>query len=130
MKKLIMILTLLSVLSCISLKDPSLVKILENVEHDIRVDSVKKFTHGFPFIRPVLIGSKDTIEYLNDKVKNEIIRKTYNKYGLNIYSLGCVISRQTFIFTKKYNNLTRPYLEKRNGKGWKEKMEKELNEIE
>lgn len=143
MKKLIVSILFLTSLSCTTLKDDSYKEILENAEHDIKVDSVKDFTYGLSFIKPMLserlrdtmsvesIKVMDSINAKFDKIEvnQKLIEGIYNKYGLYKKNLGCIIDKQTSILSKEYKKITNPYLEKRNGKGWREKMQKEIDSI-
>ena len=140
MKNLKFLLLLLTVSSCTTLKDPYFKEILDNAQHDIEVDSVKYFTTGLPFIGPHYIKSVDdtmskktldNMEIIFDKIdlKQKFRKEIHNKYGLYERNLGCVIDKQISILKKKYEKITNPYLEKRNGKGWREKMKKEIDDI-
>ena len=40
-----------------------------------------------------------------------------------------MIDNQSSLLLKKYREKTKLYLKKRNGEGWEEKMEKEVNDI-
>lgn len=143
MKNLTVLLLGLAFLGCANLRDPSLKEILENAQHDIQVDSVKYFTAGLPFIRPIL--AKEITDTMSDEslkfihrsdiisdsiqIKQKLRKNVYNKYGLYERNLGCMIDKQTSILSKEYKKITSPYLEKRNGKDWRIKMEKELNNV-
>ena len=92
--------------------------------HDIEVDSVKIFTYGLPFISPIETERKiqEARKYKLDSV--------YKDYGLYKQNQGCVIGdKKMDKAIKEYHRITDVYLESRNGKDWKEKMEKELNSI-
>lgn len=141
MSKIILLLFVLS--SCSSLKDPSFIEVLNNVQHDMKVDSIKYFTHGLTFVPPVFskeirdtmsmasIKKYDSLYSVHKKIelKHDFQKNILKKYGLYEFNLGCVIDKQTSILSKKYKNETKTYLEKRNGIGWEEKMEKEFNEL-
>ncbi|WP_291286572.1 hypothetical protein [Flavobacterium sp.] len=141
MKSLTFLILGLGFLGCANLRDPSLKEILDNAQHDMEVDSVKYFTAGLPFIKPVL--AKEVTDKMSDEslksihrrdiildsiqIKQKLRKNIYNKYGLYERNLGCMIDKQTSILSKEYKKITSPYLEKRNGKDWRIKMEKELN---
>ena len=143
MKKLSAFIFVLTLISCANLKDPSFIEILDNSQNDIKVDSVKYFTAGLPFIRPILsktmketmsaesLKSIESLEIKLDKIQIEqkLIKSIYSKYGLYQINLGCMIDKQTSILSKQYKKITYPYLEQRNGKGWEGKMEKEIGSI-
>ena len=129
MGKLKLLFFALIITCCTTLKDSSFTEILDNANEDIKVDSVKYFTAGLPFIRPVIVGSKDTTFVDSIEIKRQKLKDIYKKYGLYEMNLGCVIDKQTSIVERKYKKITNPYLEKRNGKGWKEKMNKEIEKL-
>ncbi|PXW12676.1 hypothetical protein C8D70_111147 [Chryseobacterium sp. CBTAP 102] len=56
--------------------------------------------------------------------KIQDIRK---KYGVTYVNTGCIIDPIDHEAQKKYIQTVNPYLEKRNGKGWKDKMQKEID---
>jgi hypothetical protein len=143
MTKIKILLLLFLVSSCVTLKDPSFIEILNNTQHDINVDSVKYFSSGLPFIKPVISESArnsmsnedlkkiDSIGTIHDSfaLKQKLIEEIHKKYGLYKVNLGCMIDKQSSLLRKKYGEKTKLYLKKRNGEGWKEKMEKEINDI-
>lgn len=117
-------------LNCATIKDPSFKEILDNAQHDIKVDSIKSFTSGLPFIPPVRVNNLDDIKRYNEFInKNEKVNTIFSKYGLYKYNLGCVIDNQTKILSKKYNKATKDYLLQRNGKNWEQKMKKQIDSI-
>ncbi|KAF2515506.1 hypothetical protein EYY60_02195 [Flavobacterium zhairuonense] len=123
MKKFVFIICTLF-LSCKSADNPLLVEYKNKALHDIKVDSVKTFTYGLVFISPVDAERKnqDKITYKRDSI--------YKKYGLYIRNLGCVIGdKKMDKATKVYHQMTDDYLENRNGKQWRERMDEELNNI-
>ncbi len=140
MKNLKYLSLLFIITSCTMLKDPSFKQILDNAKHDIEVDSVKHFTGGLQFIKPVLTSSlRDTLSAKNLKsidsislildnvlIKQKSIESVYNKYGLYSKNLGCVVDKQTNVLSKKYKKRTKSYLRKRNGIGWENNLKKEL----
>lgn len=144
MKKLLCILLLIFFTCCSTLKDPSFIEILKSAQHYIKVDSIKYFTVGMPFLIPVFAKSTldtiiaknlkffDSIIVIHQRIlnKQKLIESIHKKYGLYSKNLGCVINKQTNVLSKKYKKETQTYLEKRNGVGWEEKLKKEINEIE
>lgn len=143
MKRLLLMFLSFYVFSCGNLKDQSFKEILKNAQNDIKKDSVKHFTGGLPFIRPIIsIAIKDTMSFTSLKRidnlecilkksenKQNQVEAVYNKYGLYKHNLGCMIDKQTAILSRKYKKITTSYLKKRNGKDWKNKFENELNII-
>jgi hypothetical protein len=117
MKKIALI-TLIVFSSC---EDSALLAEYKNKAiHDIKVDSVKVF--GFGLTLPPLDSS--------GLLKNNKKISIYKKYGLFRKNLGCTVGdRELDEATSEYYKITDIYLEDRNGKGWKEKMQKEINDI-
>ncbi|HEY1194096.1 MAG TPA: hypothetical protein VGE71_07995, partial [Flavobacterium sp.] len=112
-------------LSCKSADNLLLIEYKNKASHDIKVDSVKTFTYGLVFVSPVDAEMKiqDTRNYKRDSV--------YKKYGLYIRNQGCVIGdKEMDKAVKAYHKITDVYLENRNGKRWREKMNEELNNID
>ena len=111
-------------LSCKS-KDTTLMIDFQNQAlHDIEVDSIKHFTYGLPFISPV------QSERNKQEIQKNKIDSIYKDYGLYLQNLGCVIGdKKMDKSTKEYYKITDPFLDKRNGKGWEEKMKKEIENI-
>jgi len=64
-----------------------------------------------------------------DKETNRKIDGIYKKYGVISKNTGCVIDVMDIKAREKYTELANSYLEKRNGKGWKKTMEKEIDNI-
>ncbi|PIF32003.1 hypothetical protein CLU81_2515 [Flavobacterium sp. 9] len=119
MKKGILI-ALIALWSCKSEDSSLLVEFKNKAYHDIKVDNVKLFGFGLP------LPPRDSLELLENN-KRINIRK---KYGLVIKNLGCTVDdKELDSAVSEYYKITNIYLEERNGKGWKEKMEKELNSI-
>lgn len=88
--------------------------------HDIKVDSVKFFGFG------LALPPRDSLELL--KVNKQAA--VYTKYGLFRKNLGCIVGdKELDSAVSEYYKITKVHLEKRNGKGWKGKMENELNNI-
>lgn len=55
------------------------------------------------------------------------IRDIRRKYGVIYKNTGCTIDPIDLKAQKKYTETVNPYLEKRNGKGWEDKMQKEID---
>ena len=62
------------------------------------------------------------------KTQNKIdsIRK---KFGISYFNTGCTVDVIDIEGQQKYKETVKPYLEKRNGKGWEEKMNKEIENL-
>ncbi len=90
---------------------------------DIKADSVKVFTFGLPFISPIESERKA------NEIKQNKISNVYRKYGLYRKNMGCVVNTKEDKSRKEYHKITDAYLEERNGKAWKKKLEKEINNI-
>ncbi|WP_163396263.1 hypothetical protein [Flavobacterium limi] len=121
MKKAIFILCI-AFFNCKSPDSPLVDKYKNQALHDVEVDSVKKFTYGLPFISP--IESQRKIQEIREHKRDSV----YKKYGLFLRNEGCVIGdKKLDEAIGAYHKITDSYLENRNGKGWKEKMEQELS---
>ena len=124
MKKIIFFIFIV-LFSCKSKDNIPLTEYENKAIQDIKADSVKIFTYGLPFISP-----------LENERKIQEIRKykldsVYKNYGLYKQNLGCVIGdKKMDKAIKEYHKITNLYLDKRNGKGWREKMEKDLNSVD
>jgi len=96
-----------------------LIEFRKKAENDIKNDDVKIFGGGLP------LPPKN--ERDGEKQKQiEIVRL---KYGLHPKNLGCTISDELTKAQEEYIKLTDVYLNKRNGKGWRETMEKQIDSI-
>ena len=58
-------------------------------------------------------------------LKRDSIRKNYGLISVSY----CMISESLDISKKEYRKITEPYLEKRNGKNWRERMKREIESI-
>ncbi|MFY7815507.1 MAG: hypothetical protein ACOVRK_10015, partial [Chryseobacterium taeanense] len=86
-------------------------------KEDIKKDNVTyRFSGGFS------IPEYDA-ETLN---KIDSIRK---KYGINYENTGCTVDAIDMEGQKRYEETVKPYLDKRNGKGWAEKMNREIDNL-
>ncbi|MXS69682.1 hypothetical protein GSF70_00460 [Flavobacteriaceae bacterium W22] len=69
-----------------------------------------------------------TISECNQNTENKI--DSINKrYGLIFVNTGCVVMEHEINAQEKYAEIVKRYLEKRNGKNWEQKMEKEIEII-
>ncbi|MEN9337250.1 MAG: hypothetical protein RLZZ500_2237 [Bacteroidota bacterium] len=91
----------------------------KDAENDIKNDDVKTFGFGLS------LPSKNEAQEI-EKVKTDSILKVY---GLTAKNLGCTIMPELTKATKEYEKITEVYLTKRNGKGWRMKMENEIRKI-
>ncbi|MEC3875496.1 FEKKY domain-containing protein [Chryseobacterium salviniae] len=73
-------------------------------------------------------GGLSIPEY-DPKTRNKIdsIRK---KFGISYFNTGCTVDVIDIEGQQKYKETVKPYLEKRNGKGWEEKMNREIENLE
>ena len=69
-----------------------------------------------------------TIPECEQNIENKI-DSINKKYGVTYFNTGCVIIEQEIKAQEKYAEIVKPYLEKRNGKNWEQKMEKEIKII-
>ena len=51
------------------------------------------------------------------------------KYGIRDQNTGCTIDEIDSKGQDKYEEIVMPYLEKRNGKGWENKMKNEIEKL-
>lgn len=91
----------------------------KEAEIDIRNDDVKILTQGIP-----LPPKNEFLQAQDDSI--QLVRK---KYGLTIKNIGCIISPEINAAQDEYNKVTEIYLEKRNGKNWRTKMQDEIGII-
>jgi hypothetical protein len=91
----------------------------QNAENDIKNDNVKYFSQG------LLIPPRSK----KDSKKADKANKFLKKYGLNHKSLGCIISPHLTKAQEEYKKITDVYLEKRNGKNWRNRMRKQIDSI-
>lgn len=92
-------------------------KYIQQAKEDIKKDNVTyQFSGGFSI--PVYDA-----ETLN---KIDSIRK---KFGISYENTGCTIDAIDMEGQKKYEETVKPYLEKRNGKGWEERMDREISNL-
>lgn len=88
---------------------------IKQAQQDIQNDNVTyKYSGGF------------SIPECNQNIENKIDSIT-KIYGVKYVNTGCIIMNQYIKAEEKYTELVKPYLEKRNGKDWEEKMKSEIN---
>ncbi|WP_157456437.1 FEKKY domain-containing protein [Chryseobacterium hispalense] len=90
---------------------------IQQAKEDIKKDNIiYRFAGGLP------------IPEYDLKTRNKIdsIRK---KFGISYFNTGCTVDVIDIEGQQKYEETVKPYLEKRNGKGWKEKMNKEIENL-
>lgn len=99
--------------------DELLTEFRQNAENDIKNDNVKYFSQG------LLLPPKSE----KDVKIAEDVEKILKKYGLNHKHLGCTIYPQLTKAQEEYRKITDVYLEKRNGKNWRNRMRKQIDSI-
>lgn len=91
---------------------------IQQAKEDIKKDKIMyRFAGGL------------SIPQYDAKTQNKIdsIRK---KFGVTYFNTGCTVDVIDREGQQKYEETVKPYLEKRNGKGWEEKMNKEIENLE
>lgn len=66
-----------------------------------------------------------TITECEQNIENKIDSINKN-FGVSYFNAGCIIFEQEIKAQDKYDEIVKPYLEKRNGKNWEQKMAKEI----
>ena len=69
-----------------------------------------------------------TIPECEQNTENKIDSINKN-YGVTYINTGCIIIEQEIKAQDKYAEIVKPYLEKRNGKNWEQKMAKEIEVV-
>lgn len=91
---------------------------IQQAKEDIKKDNVMyRFAGGFS------IPEYD----LKTQDKIDSIRR---KFGISYFNTGCTVDLIDLEGQQKYEETVKSYLEKRNGKGWEEKMTKEIENLE
>ena len=88
----------------------------KEAEIDIKNDNVKILTQGLP------LPPENEAQY-------DSIQKIKQKYGLSVKNIGCIIAPEITAAENEYKKITEKYLEKRNGKNWRIKMQSEIDAI-
>jgi glucan phosphoethanolaminetransferase (alkaline phosphatase superfamily) len=96
----------------------SVLSFQNEAKEDIKKDKIKEFGGG------LLLPPKNKIEY-KKFVKVDSIKKNYGLIPVSY----CTISESLEISKEEYRKISEPYLEKRNGKNWREKMRQEIESI-
>ncbi|WP_343665048.1 hypothetical protein [Chryseobacterium mucoviscidosis] len=90
---------------------------IQQAKEDIKNDQVTfRFTGGFELPN-------------NDRKMDVKIDSIQKKYGIKSENTGCTIDEIDSKAQEKYIETVKPYLEKRNGKGWESKMQNEINKL-
>lgn len=90
---------------------------LHQAERDIKNDKVMiEYAGGFS----VLTQDTKTIRRM-DSIRT--------KYGITYQNTGCIVDPVENKAQRKYAETVAPYLEKRNGKNWQDKMQKEIDNL-
>ena len=100
-------------------RDQLVNEFIREAEYDIKNDNVKVFSQGFP-IPP----KNESLQIQDDSIK-----KILKKFGLTRENLGCTISPELTKAQEEYQKITEVYLEKRNGKNWRDRMENEIEKV-
>ncbi|WP_415326080.1 hypothetical protein [Chryseobacterium sp. MMS23-Vi53] len=105
------------------IKEKKAITTLENeyikqAKKDIKNDNVTfRFAGGFE----IPMYDNQTLKMIDSIRKN---------YGVSYQNTGCVIDNIDIEAQKKYDEIVKIYLEKRNGKGWENKMRKEIEKVQ
>lgn len=90
----------------------------QQAAEDIKNDLVTiQFGGGFP----LLLHDRATLNKIDG------IRK---RYGVRYINTGCVIDGFETTGQEKYSEIVYPHLNRRNGKGWEDRMQKEIDHVE
>lgn len=90
---------------------------INQAKEDIKHDNITyKFAGGFEVPR----YDEKTI-YKIDSI--------HKKYGITYHNTGCIIEEIESRGQEKYEETVQPYLDKRNGKGWQQRMDKEVEKL-
>ena len=81
-------------------------------------------------------NDKVNFKYAGGLTLPEFDQKTYEKidsirenYGITYNNTGCIVDFKEIKAQDKYENIVKPYLEKRNVKNWEEKMNAEIQKV-
>jgi len=90
---------------------------IQQAKEDIKKDKIM-----YRFVGGLAIPEYDA----KTQNKMDSIRK---KFGISYFNTGCTVDVTDLEGQQKYEETVKPYLEKRNGKGWEEKMNKEIENL-
>lgn len=99
-------------------------KTISKAKEDIKNDKIVfEYSGGFVMLE------EDSI--YNQKINTFNAQKDqiFKKYGIEYINYGCIIDESKIVSQKEYKKAVEPYLEKRNGENWEEKMNAEINSI-
>jgi len=92
-------------------------KYSKQAKEDIKKDSIIFETAGLPI-------------FIYDQTTYQKIDSIRRNYGIMIKNTGCVVDIINIKGQDKYDEIVMPYLEKRNGKGWRKRMDDEIDKLE
>ncbi|SNR37235.1 hypothetical protein [Flavobacterium sp. ov086] len=96
----------------------SILSFQNEAREDIKKDQIIEFGGG------LALPPRNKTEYIKF-IKVDSITKSYGLKRVNY----CTVSESMKISKEEYRKITEPYLEKRNGKHWREKMQHEIDAI-
>lgn len=64
-----------------------------------------------------------------EQMKEDKIDSLMRTYGLESRSIGCMVTAPLLKAQSEYEKLTRPFLDRRNGPGWKHRMKLQIENI-
>jgi hypothetical protein len=99
-------------------------KEITNLENEYFKQAKADIRNGHVFIK--YAGGITEDFNVKNKQQTDSIRK---KYGVTYENTGCMMDAKFMLANEKYNNTVRPYLDKRNGKGWQQRMDKEVEKL-
>ena len=92
----------------------------KKAEEDMRSGLIEiEYVGGLELVDPDL-----KVVRMNDEIDS--LRRSY---GFVYRNSGCVYSKELIKAQEKYVDITKPYLDKRNGPGWESKLEKQIEQI-
>lgn len=98
--------------------EESILSFQNQARNDIKKDKIREFGSG------LILPPRDKNEY-KKFLKRDSIKKNYGLISVSY----CTISESLEISKAEYRKISEPYLEKRNGKNWRERMKQEIDAI-